>query len=148
MFYSSENNIWLSHLDDTCDGIFHCLHGEDESFELCEHVFPEIATIKCIENRAEGIDLTILAIPCDGIKECRDGSDEDCETNNTILYSSMIIFLFLTIFIWCWIRYNVHKYSYRYEPTIQQDDHDIDYQSLKGDQLAQLKVSYICYQIT
>ena len=150
MFCLSKNNIayhifYAKLLDETCDGIFHCLYGEDEVFELCEPVFPEIATIKCIENRAEGINLTILAIPCDGIKECRDGSDEDCGSNNNILYSSMIIFLLLTILIWCWIRYDVSKYSSRHEPVIEQYKKAIDYQYLKGDQLVQLTVNFIIH---
>ena len=29
----------------TCDGIFHCLYGEDEQFELCKDTFPKEATI-------------------------------------------------------------------------------------------------------
>ena len=79
----------------TCDGIFHCLYGEDEHFELCKDTFPKEATIECIENRLPGINLTIMAVPCDGILECRDGSDENCGEDKMILVIAVAV-LFLT----------------------------------------------------
>ena len=37
--------------DKTCDGIANCLYGEDESFEICQHIFPKSAAIICSENK-------------------------------------------------------------------------------------------------
>ena len=61
------------------------MNGEDEQFDICEETYPEEATIKCVENRLEGFNVTIMAIPCNGIKECRNGEDEDhCEEKQRV----------------------------------------------------------------
>lgn len=127
--------------DDICDGILHCFHGEDEDFEMCEHTFPEFATIKCIENRLLGYNVTIMAVPCDGIIECRDGSDEDCQVNEVVLYTIMVTFLFITFLIWCWIMYKVKKYK-DIQRNVSIELAEVNYKSFKGDDLAKLKVSF------
>ena len=82
----------------TCDGIFHCLYGEDEQFAHCKDTFPNEATIECIENRLPGtIDVIIMAIPCDGILECRDGRDENCEEDKMILVIAITALFLITI---------------------------------------------------
>ena len=134
--------MYLYFVDKMCDGISHCLNHEDEKYETCKDKFPEEATIECIADKMDGIDLKIRAIPCDGIRECRSGEDEDCQPSEIIVYSLLIVLYFITVLIWCWIRYDVQK-----NPELEDDDSEdlyqnIDCRSLMGDQLAEMKVSY------
>ena len=137
----------FSILDKTCDGIFHCLYGEDEHFELCKDTFPNEATIECVENRLPGtIDITIMAIPCNGILECRDGRDENCEEDKMILVIAVAILFLTTICIYLYlvfVRLPFWKHS------VLQDFIDVgidfktqspDWSELKGNTLAKLKV--------
>ena len=55
-----------------CDGIVHCIFGEDEGIELCKSTFPETATVQCKEIDRGSYDISILATPCNGIQECSD----------------------------------------------------------------------------
>ena len=121
-----------------CDGIFHCLHGEDETYEECKINFPEEATIECIENRVDGIDLKIKAVSCDGIRECRSGEDEECKPSEIVLYACLFGFYLVTVLIWCWIRYDVQK-----QPQTIETNEDFDCRNCRefmGDQLANFKV--------
>ena len=105
MIYTKQNhNRITSILEKKCDGIFHCLYGEDEHFEECKNVFPKEATIQCIENRLPGtIDVTIMAIPCDGILECRDGRDENCDEDKWILVMVVAALFLTTICIYLYL---------------------------------------------
>ena len=63
-----------------CDGIIHCIKGEDESLEACMDVFDErfnaSARVICSEANRTTNDFWIKAIPCNGIVECKNGIDE------------------------------------------------------------------------
>ena len=131
----------------TCDGIFHCLYGEDEMFELCKDTFPKEATIECIENRLPGtIDVTIMAIPCDGIIECRDRSDENCEEDKFILVISVAVLFLTTICIYLylvfvrlpfWKKSIFHNFG---DGNINSMLKPFDCSGMKGNKLAKLKV--------
>ena len=136
----------------TCDGIFHCLFGEDEQFDLCKDTFPKEATIKCIENRLPGtIDVTIMAIPCDGILECRDGSDEDCGEDKLSLVITIFVLFLATICIYFYLVF-FRLTDWRNSVFCNFDDERIKSIStpyeMKGNTLAKLKVYkykiYIC----
>ena len=131
----------------TCDGIFHCLYGEDEQFEECKDTFPKEATIECIENRLPGtIDVTILAIPCDGIVECRDGSDENCEEDKIILVVAVAVLFLTTVCMYLYLvfeRLPIWKNSVCWDfdddsMNLKSQYHDCS--ALKGNLLAKLKV--------
>ena len=62
--------------NDKCDGIKHCIFGEDEAIETCDSTFPESATVKCVELNRPLDDFWIKAVRCNGIKECKNGEDE------------------------------------------------------------------------
>ena len=49
---NGENNTFA---DQKCDGIVHCYYGEDEDLKACAHIYPESATIKCLENNRGNI---------------------------------------------------------------------------------------------
>ena len=73
-------------------------------FEECKDIFPEEATIKCIENRLPGtIDVTIMATPCNGIIECRDGSDENCEEDRLILIVAISVLILTTVCVYLYL---------------------------------------------
>ena len=137
----------FSILDKTCDGIFHCLYGEDEHFELCKDTFPNEATIECVENRLPGtIDITIMAIPCNGILECRDGRDENCEEDKMILVIAVAILFLTTICIYLYLVFVKLPF---WKDSVLQDFEDVgtdfktqspDWSELKGNTLAKLKV--------
>ena len=128
-----------------CDGIFHCLWGEDEQFDECKNTFPEAATIKCIEaDRPPWINITILAIPCNGERECLDVNDENCESNWYITFGTMIIFFILISFGWFYIHFSTgssrNKFYELHEHIQQTDERNKTNFKLKGDDLAKLKV--------
>ena len=141
------NSILLNYISEkTCDGIFHCLYGEDEQFELCKDTFPKEATIKCIENRLPGIDVTIMATPCDGIVECRDGSDENCEEDKWILVITIATLFLATICVYFYlvfVKLPIWKksvFANFEDESIGSKVQPTDCSEMKGNALAKLKV--------
>ena len=130
----------------TCDGIFHCLYGEDEQFELCKDTFPKEATIECIENRLPGtIDVTIMGTPCDGIVECRDGRDEKCEEDKLILVIAIALLFLTTTCIYLYlvfVRLPIWKNSdFRdFDAGKITESKTFDCNGMIGDKLAKFKV--------
>ena len=51
-----------------CDGIVHCIFGEDEAWNLCnsKFTFEETATRECYQSNRGTYDLFIKATPCSG----------------------------------------------------------------------------------
>ena len=122
------------------------MNGEDEQFDICEETYPEEATIKCVENRLEGINLTIKAIPCNGIKECRDGEDEDnCEEKRIYFQIIIASLMVITQTVYLYIRI-VKKQKWKQKNLdsfgkVFQDNYKLgECGDLKGDDLAKLKV--------
>ena len=126
----------------TCDGICHCYYCEDETFDkLCEHTFPEAATIKCYESdRPVGINITILAIPCNGVRECKYKNDEDCESK---LYISLVIMAILFAIIcigWFYIHFTTGDTDQSEKGNVMINLNNKIQKHLKGDDLARFKV--------
>ena len=149
---SKASKAIVSSLDKKCDGIFHCLYGEDEKFETCKDTYPEEATIKCIENRAPGIDLWIKAIPCNGIRECRDGRDEECEDDKLLMYFILSGLFLLTFSIYqylTWIKIPQWKQVVltKIQSTADDGRNPEDCIGLKGNALANLKVYFLHFNL-
>ena len=121
----------------------HCINAEDEDFEICQHeedVFPEEATIKCIENRL-GYDIEIWAKPCDGVQDCRDGSDENCDDRKDIHYGVVIGLILLTNVIYHYLKWHCLKWSSQNILSTDSRQISFAYNSSMGDDLANIKVS-------
>ena len=133
-----------SFLENMCDGVVHCIEGEDEADETCEGLlsFPEEATITCIENRL-GYDITIKATPCDGFKECRNGFDEYyCEENKFVLVAVVAGIVILTCGIYHYLKWYQLGWKDENVPVDSLEEGSYCLR-LMGDNLANLKVS-IC----
>ena len=61
-FYCSKSMSCIRK-SDICDGIVHCYHGEDEDLENCAHIYPQTATIKCLEINRGRIETLFVEIP-------------------------------------------------------------------------------------
>ena len=124
-----------------CDGIVHCIEGEDETFDACQDTFPKEATIKCIENRTIGVDIMIMAIPCDGIYECRNEEDEDCKISGIIFWSILIFFYVITVVILVLMKFSIKKWKNGHVQSKREVlwNH-VKCKAMKGDDLANLKV--------
>ena len=90
------DNYFYCHLSKTCidrdklcDGIVHCIRGEDESFERCRNefsvMFPKSATVQCIDASKPFYNITIKATPCNGLIECTNGEDESWYCKSTLV---------------------------------------------------------------
>lgn len=125
----------------TCDGIVHCIHGEDEEDKLCfeSFSFPKDATIKCIENRPS-YEFTIMATPCDGFQDCRNGIDEECQVNELFLFTGLFCFYIVTFCMWYFLRLRVQKNT-----CLKNSIHeDVGlFKDFVGDDLAELKVNIL-----
>ena len=135
--------VLLLSTEKKCDGIVHCIEGEDEADETCEGLiyFPPEATIECIENRL-GYNITIKATPCDGVKECRDGSDEKCEEDNSVLVGIVAGLVIITALVYHYLKW----YKLGWNDKIITERTFDDFGSccdLWGDSLARLKVRLI-----
>ena len=139
--YTGKVESFFLHTENKCDGIVHCIEGEDEADETCEGLlyFPEEATIKCIEDRP-GYDITIMATPCDGIKECRDGIDEQCGENKLVLYGIVGGLVMLTGFVYHILKWYILNWENKLITNQTYDDLG-SCCNLMGDELAELKVS-------
>ena len=151
LFICVKSNL-STNLEKLCDGVVNCFHAEDEDYNICknENVFPDSATIECVENRP-GYDITILAVPCNKVWECRDRSDEKCGGdimghNITLYFWATLLFLFVISFIIIYVihyhingtlippRRNVMAIVASYGPNVK---------SYTGNMLAFLKVSFL-----
>ena len=142
-FFCSESKSCIKKKQ-LCDGIVHCLYGEDERFEHC--TFPESATLNCTERgRTSKYNIEIKATPCNGQTECKDGKDEECEKNNLYIYIPMFCaFVVIAIFFFS-LDYSIKRQQHDVVITNTSDEPISDEaircrQNLKGNQLAKLKV--------
>ena len=128
--------------DKKCDGIVHCIDGEDETFENCKHIFPEEATINCNERPKDHYDVRDMAIPCNGIRECVDGKDELCEENDWILVGVVLALVIFTIIIYNYLKWYCLDWNQQnISMTVVSDGWNAeDCFDMFGDKLAVMKV--------
>ena len=128
-----------------CDGVVHCIKGEDENFETCKDTYPEEATITCIEDRPIGYDIWIKAVPCNGIKECRSREDEECEISDNILLGTMAAIFLVLLLVSILMRYFIWRYRSKSNayPKAQ-----CDFEIRKGNDLVNLKVCKYNFYLT
>ena len=122
------------------------MKGEDEQFDICNSAYPEEATIECWENRQEGFDVWIKAVPCNGIKECRNGEDEyHCEEDQNVFQIIIASLMVITQAVYLYIRI-VKKQKWKktnlksFGKGFQDNYKPGECCDLKGDDLAKLKV--------
>ena len=128
--------------------MFHCMKGEDEQFDICNSAYPEEATIECWENRQEGFDVWIKAVPCNGIKECRNGEDEDCNEDQPIFRIIIASLIIITQSVYLYLRLvKIHKWKENCLNSLGkgfQDNYKLgECHDLKGDDIAKLKVNLV-----
>ena len=135
-----------------CDGIIHCIMGDDEETDICNTdditKYPDSATIECFENRLGNYNIKVFAIPCDNNIECLSGRDEDnCDVESFLIATLTVLFfliwsLWICPYVWIW------KDQKNLAETINETKECLilsewkmqDCHSLKGDELAFLKV--------
>ena len=87
-----------------CDGVVHCINGEDENLELCSaafNIWQKEATVSCFEANRLDYNLSILAIPCNNVIECKNAEDEKfCTELEIIKWSIQIGFIVLMFILW------------------------------------------------
>ena len=128
--------------DKKCDGIVHCIEGEDETFETCKHFFDDEATIECNDRPKDHYDVRIFAIPCDNVKECWDGKDEDCDEKIMILVGVVLVLVMITNIIYHYLKWYRLDWSHQNitTPNINDVWNFKDCVTLMGDELADMKV--------
>ena len=126
-----------------CDGIVHCIEGEDETFETCKHLYTEEATINCNERPKGRYDIRDMAIPCNDIAECFNGMDEECDENNWILAGVVLALAIITNAIYHYQKWYCLNWSQQNIPHRNTDDEWSfrDCVNMIGDELATMKVS-------
>ena len=131
-------------LDKKCDGIVHCIEGEDETFETCKHLNPEEATIDCNERPKGRYDIKDMAIPCNDIPECADRKDENCDKNTWILVGVVLVLVISTNVIYHYLKwYKLNWNRQHISPSSIIDDwSSIDCTNMMGDELANMKVRF------
>ena len=150
LFICVKSNL-STYLEKLCDGVVHCFYAEDEDYNICknEKVFPESATIECVEDRP-GYDIKILAVPCNKVYECRDHSDEDCggDINGYSIkfyFWVTLLFLYVSSFIIIFvIHYQINGTLIppRRNVTAIVASYGQNVKSYTGNMLAFLKVSF------
>ena len=125
-----------------CDGIVHCIEGEDETFQTCTDEFPEEATINCNE-RPTGYDIWDMAVPCNEISECVDGKDEFCDENRWILVGVVLTLIIITNIIYHYLKWYCLSWNLQTLPDACHVDewNSVDCLEMVGDQLANMKVT-------
>ena len=124
------------------------MNGEDEQFNICSSIYPEEATVECLENRLEGFDVWIKAVPCNGIKECRNGNDEDCHEDQTMFQIIFVSFIIITQSVYLYLRLiKICKWKKKCVNSlakVYQDNYKLgECNEFKGDDLAKLKVNLV-----
>ena len=121
----------------------HCIEGEDETFETCNHLYTEEATINCNERPKGRYDIRDMAIPCNNITECLNGMDEKCDENNWILVGFILAIVILTNIIYHYLKWYCLNWSHQNVTINNTNDEwsSRDCVSMMGDELADMKVS-------
>ena len=102
-----------------CDGVVHCIKGEDEAIENCLHLYHQNSnSLTCIEPNRPADDVWIKAIKCNGKTECKNGEDEDpklCkryEVSKIFLRNNPMSRIWKTVSLsFSWIVYISIKYA-------------------------------------
>ena len=125
------------------------MNGEDEQFNICNSTYPEEATIECLENRQEGFDVWIRAVPCNNIKECRNGKDEDyCNEDQTVFRIIIVSLIIITQSVYLYLRLvKIRQWKRNCFNNLRKNFQDSykpgEFNDLKGDDLTILKVNLI-----
>ena len=138
---SSDNEPQCTYGTQVCDTIANCPDGSDESFDMCQDYFSELATVTCTKADTFNFNITIKATACDGNIECADGRDEKgCSLpDETIfatfafIYSTIIV---ITLILWIKIKGRLRLKRPGYKLTSK------EFYDLHGSQALQTRVSH------
>ena len=129
--------------DKKCDGIVHCIEGEDEALETCRYLYPEEATIECNDRPKGRYDIRVLAIPCNGIPECWNDMDENCDENAMILFGVILALVIITNIIYHYLKWQCLDWknqNIQISGLLDDDWILVDCSNIIGDELANMKV--------
>ena len=127
-----------------CDGIVHCLNGDDEDFALCSDTFSYGATILCEEANRGEYSILIFATPCDNKRECNNGEDEDfCHELEVIKSTVQLVFISSIFGLWLIVYLLARKRNYTNTITESHSESNPGYcVGMKGEDLVILKVDF------